>query len=89
MNVERDDRGDVVLESAEVASRFGLTIAELRRLLRLGLIRSSIETGEGEHEGMNRLRLRCGNRIWTAILDVHGHVTGEELHIARSPILPS
>lgn len=88
MNLQRDARGDFLFESADLASRFGISITQLRRLMRLGLVTSSVETGEGEHQGTSRLRLRCGNRVWSAIVDAHDHVASEEIFVARASKAP-
>jgi hypothetical protein len=84
MRVERDERGDFQLESADIATRFGLPLASLRRLMELGLVKSSVEVGEGEDTGKCRLTLRCGNRIWRAILDERDEIESEQMSVTRA-----
>ncbi|MDB5595377.1 MAG: hypothetical protein JWM36_2338 [Hyphomicrobiales bacterium] len=84
MDIEREAGGDYLIASAEVAARFRISIAELRRLTTLGLMSSSVETGEGEDAGTSRLTLRCGNRVWRAVLDAHDHVSSEDFFVERA-----
>ena len=79
MHIERDAKGDFLLESSEVANRFGLPLAELRHLMALGLMTSTVEMGEGEDQGASRLTLRWGSRVWRAIVDANNNVTSEKI----------
>lgn len=83
MQIERDGNGDFILDSAEIAQRFGLAPKDFRRQQEQGLVKSTVEVGEGEDAGTSRLSLRIGNRIWRAVLDENGQVVREELNIAR------
>jgi hypothetical protein len=73
----RERAGDFTLHAEILAQRFGLQTSELRSLMARGLVRSSVEVGEGEDKGTWRLSIRCGNRIWSAIILKHGDI-GEE-----------
>lgn len=84
MHITRDDNGDFILDSAELSSRFALSGAEFRRKLQMGLVASTVEIGEGEDLGLQRLSLRIGNRIWRAILDNSDKVISEEMTFARA-----
>ncbi|WFU91731.1 DUF6522 family protein (plasmid) [Rhizobium sp. CC1099] len=84
MQITRDDNGDFILNPAELSSRFGLSGAEFRRKLQMGLVASTVEIGEGEDLGLQRLSLRIGNRIWRAILDNSDTVISEEMTFARA-----
>ncbi len=84
MQITRDDNGDFILDPAELCSRFGLSGAEFRRKLQMGLVASTVEIGEGEDLGLQRLSLRIGNRIWRAILDNSDTVISEEMTFARA-----
>lgn len=83
MQIERDGNGDFILDPAEIARRFGQSVADFRRQQEQGLVKSTVEKGEGEDAGTSRLSLRIGNRIWRAVLDEQGQVLREELNIAR------
>ena len=83
MQIERDGNGDFILDPAEIARRFGLAPQDFRRQQEQGLVKSTVEVGEGEDAGTSRLSLRIGNRIWRAVLDGDDRVIGEELNIAR------
>lgn len=83
MRIERNGKGDFILDPAEIARRFGLAPQDFRRQQEQGLVKSTVEVGEGEDAGTSRLSLRIGNRIWRAVLDENGQVLREELNIAR------
>jgi hypothetical protein len=75
--------GDFVLDPELLAARFSLDVERFRRLLRAGLVKSTVEKGRDEDEGRRRLTVRCGNRAWTAVVDENGHVLGENLVVLR------
>lgn len=83
MFVEREQSGDFVVDSAEIADRFGLSLSELRRYMQRGSVTSSVEVGTADHEGTKRLSLRLGNRIWRAVLDDENMVRHEEMIFLR------
>jgi hypothetical protein len=78
MRIERDSRGDFVLDPNELAAKLGVSATELRRRLKAGLVTSLVETGQGEDAGLCRLTVRCGGAVWQAIVDVYGSVIREE-----------
>ncbi|MBB4188604.1 DUF6522 family protein [Sinorhizobium terangae] len=84
MYIERNQSGDFILESSELAERFGLSSDEFRQHLRRGSVMSMVERGEAEDAGTCRLSVRLGNRMWRAILDDQGRVASEEMTILRS-----
>ncbi|MFB9948237.1 DUF6522 family protein [Rhizobium puerariae] len=88
MRIERDPNGDFILESGELAGRFGLSGEEFRRKIRQGLVASSVERGEGEDAGTCRLSVRIGNRMWRAILTTEGEVGNESVAVLRGRPLP-
>jgi Family of unknown function (DUF6522) len=77
MRIELDDKGDILLEPDVLATKLSLKPEALRRRMRLGLVTSLIENGEGEHAGLRRITVRCGAHSWQAILDTGGHVVDE------------
>ena len=78
MRIERDQRGDYVLEPIALAEKLSIPPEELRRCLRLGLVTSLVETGEGEHAGLRRLTVRCGAEVWRAVVDADDQIVEEE-----------
>jgi hypothetical protein len=76
--VERASNGDFIVESSEIAERFGLSLSEFRRYMQLGHVTSSVEVGSAAHEGTTRLSLRFGNRFWRAVLNGDDEVQQEE-----------
>jgi hypothetical protein len=81
--LERDSGGDFVLDPALLAERFAINAERFRRLVRTGQVKSSVERGQGEDEGRQRLTVRCGNRAWTAVVDAGGRVVSENLRVLR------
>ena len=78
MRIERDQRGDYVLEPIALAEKLSIPPEELRRCLRLGLVTSLVETGEGEHAGLRRLTVHCGAEVWRAVVDADDQIIEEE-----------
>ena len=78
MRVERDQRGDYVLDASALAEKLSIPPEELRRCMRLGLVTSLVEAGEGEHAGLRRLTVRCGDEVWRAVLDADDQIVEEE-----------
>ena len=85
MRVERDERGDYVLDPMALGQRVSISADELRRRMRLGLVTSRVEVGEGEHAGLHRLTVSCGAEVWRAVIDVDGQILTEE--VAGEPAL--
>ena len=91
MFVERAQNGDFIVDSLEIAERFGLSLSEFRRYMQRGAISSCVEVGTADHQGTRRLSLRLGNRIWRAVLDDDNRVRHEEmtfLHMGARPPAP-
>ena len=78
MRIERDQRGDYVLEPAALAEKLSIPPEDFRRRMRLGLVTSRVEAGEGEHAGLRRLTVRCGDEVWRAVIDAEGRMIEEE-----------
>ena len=78
MRIERDQRGDYVLEPTALAEKLSIPPEDLRRRMRLGLVTSLVEAGEGEHAGLRRLTVRCGDEVWRAVIDATGRIIEEE-----------
>ncbi|NBJ13666.1 DUF6522 family protein [Microvirga arsenatis] len=78
MRIERDGRGDYVLDPDELAQKLALSADELRRRMKAGLVTSLVETGQGEDAGLSRLTVRCGGAVWRAIIGADGSIIQEE-----------
>ena len=78
MRIERDQRGDYVLDASALAEKLSIPPEHLRRRMRLGLVTSLVEAGEGEHAGLRRLTVRCGDEVWRAVLDADDQIIEEE-----------
>lgn len=85
--IERID-GEFVIDAAFVAAKFDLDIEQARTMMRRGLFRSLVEKGEGADAGQWRLSLRCGNRVWQAVLSADGAIRHEALGLAGSSKTP-
>ncbi|MCA1403967.1 hypothetical protein I6F26_25725 [Ensifer sp. IC3342] len=88
MRIERNQTGDFILESSELADRFGLSSDEFRQHMRRGSVMSMVERGEAEDAGTCRLNVKLGNRVWRAVLDSQGRVASEEMTILRNRVRP-
>ena len=78
MRIEQDQRGDFVLELSALAEKLSISPEDLRRRMRLGLVTSLVEAGEGEHAGLRRLTVRCGAEVWRAVVDTDDQIIEEE-----------
>ena len=78
MRIERDQRGDDVLDASALAEKLSIPPEDLRRRMRLGLVTSLVETGKGEHASLRRLTVRCGAAVWRAVLDADDQIVEEE-----------
>ena len=70
--------GDHVLEPTAQAREVVHPHPDLRRRMRLGLVTSLVEAGEGEHAGLRRLTARCGAAVWRAVVEADGRVVSQE-----------
>lgn len=82
--VARDATGAFTLDADMLARHFGWPADTLRDFMRRGMVASTVERGEGEDEGRWRLRVRCGNRRWQAIVEPDGTVVSE--HVEFVPL---
>ena len=78
MRIERDEQGDFILDPEVLATKLSIRPETLQRRMRLGLVTSLVEEGEGEHAGLTRLTVRCGSRFWRALLNPRGLVIEED-----------
>jgi hypothetical protein len=79
MRIERDQHGDYVLDAAALAKKLSIPFDHLRHCMRLGLVTSLVEAGEGEDAGLRRLTVRCGAEVWRAVIDADDRIVEEEL----------
>lgn len=78
MKLERDAKGDFFVDPDLLAQRLRLSVSELQRVMRLGLVTSTVEAGTGSDEGQQRLTVRRGNFVWRAVIDAEQRIVGEE-----------
>ena len=78
MRIERDGRGDYVLDATALAEKLSIPPEDLRRRMRLGLVTSLVEAGEGADADLPRLTVRCGAAVWRAVVDADDQIIGEE-----------
>ncbi|WP_018237693.1 DUF6522 family protein [Ensifer sp. BR816] len=82
--MERDNSGDFILDPAMLADRFRLSMNDLRRNFKMGLLTSMVERGEGQDAGTCRLSVKLGNRIWRAVLNSEDRIVSEEVTFLRT-----
>lgn len=80
LRIEYSESGDIVLNPDELAQEFQLSADTLRRYLRMGLVASTVERGEGNDLGKVRITVRVGNRIWQAVIE-HGDLVCQERRV--------
>ena len=77
MRFDRDVHGDWLVDPGELACRLGMTSADLRRRMRIGLVTSRIERGSQEDEGRLRVTVRAGTTAWQGTFDTDGELVSE------------
>ncbi|ABY28545.1 DUF6522 family protein [Methylorubrum extorquens] len=77
MHFERDTRGDWVIDPEQLAFKLGINAAHLRHEMRLGLVTSRIEAGQGTDEGYWRVTIRTRKAAWQGIIDDAGCLVSE------------
>ncbi|KQQ13785.1 hypothetical protein ASF59_20065 [Methylobacterium sp. Leaf121] len=77
MHFERDTSGDWVIDPEQLASKLGINAAHLRHEMRLGLVTSRIEAGQGTDEGYWRVTIRTRKAAWQGIIDDAGCLVSE------------
>lgn len=86
MRIRHDRKGDIVLDAEFLAPRFSMSVDALRQLMRWGAFQSRVELGQVEDTGRRRISLRCGNRIWQAVLNADGDIISEGIrHVPAQP----
>ena len=78
MRLEKDARGDFVVEPGILARKLSIREDELRHRMRLGQVTSMVERGEGDDAGCERLSVRCGDMVWRAVVDAGLNVLSQE-----------
>ncbi|RWY67665.1 hypothetical protein EHI48_30755 [Rhizobium sp. WSM1325] len=74
------------LNDAVVAERFGLSISDYRRYRKLQLISVTMETRPEERDGLRRLSVSFGNRVWRAALGADDTIVQEEMTFLRGKL---
>ncbi|SOR26844.1 conserved protein of unknown function [Methylorubrum extorquens] len=77
MHFERDTSGGWVIDPEQLASKLGINAAHLRHEMRLGLVTSRIEAGQGTDEGYWRVTIRTRKAAWQGIIDDAGCLVSE------------
>ena len=80
----RESTGEFTINAAVLAERFRIPASELHSLMARGLVKSMVEIGEGEDKGTWRLSIRCGNRIWSAIVQADGRIGEEKMRFSSA-----
>jgi hypothetical protein len=79
-----ESTGEFTIDAAVLAERFRIPASELRSLMARGLVKSMVEIGEGDDKGTWRLSIRCGNRIWSAIVQGDGRIGEEKMRFSSA-----
>ncbi|WP_336492497.1 DUF6522 family protein [Methylobacterium nigriterrae] len=79
MHFDLDERGDWIVDLGELARKFGTSTGYLQHQIRLGLLKSFLETESDECEGRSRITVRAGKMAWQGTFDSAGFLIGEEM----------
>ncbi|AJY45070.1 DUF6522 family protein [Martelella endophytica] len=82
--IVRNADGQFEISAERLAHRFGLSVDDLHAMTARGLVRSSVEQGDGDDEGHWRLSFRIGNRRWRLTVREDGMIAGDEFSIVSS-----
>ena len=77
---------DLFIEPSYIADQLGLSAGDFERYRNLGLINVTVECGCGEHQDLNRVQCRLGNRVWEAMVDSDGAVAFEATTYLRGKL---
>jgi hypothetical protein len=86
MRIERDQRGNYLLDGAAIAEKLSIPSEDLRRRMRLGLVTSLVEVGEGEDAGLHHLpipvrALQGVTSDWACVMaNSSGHMSHDGAH---------
>lgn len=79
MRLERNERGDWMLDPEQLHSRLMINPGIMRQKMRLGLVTSRIEEGFDADNGKTRVTIKVANSVWEGIFDEHGYLKSEKM----------
>jgi len=79
MHFTLDERGDWIVDLDELALKFGTSRGYLQHQIRLGMLKSFLETASDEREGRSRITVRAGKMAWQGTFDSGGFLIVEEM----------
>ena len=79
MRLERNERGDWMLDPEQLHSRLMINPGLMRQKMRLGLVTSRIEEGVDADAGRSRVTIRVANATWEGIFDNDGGLMSEKM----------
>lgn len=77
-------KGEVTVDAAFLAPKFGLTAESFQAEMRRGLVSGIVEEGRDDDAGRTRVTFRYGDLIWRAILERDGSFA-EAPQLSRDP----
>ena len=88
MFFKRAQTEDLIVDSLEIADRFGSSLSDFCRHMQCGTITSFVEVGTADKEDPACLSLRFGNRLERVVLDDENKVRHEKMTFLRSSMYP-
>jgi hypothetical protein len=79
MRLERNERGDWMLDPEQLHSRLMINPGLMRQKMRLGLVTSRIEEGAEADIGKTRVTIKVSNATWEGIFDKDGCLECERM----------
>ncbi|MCJ2070651.1 DUF6522 family protein [Methylobacterium sp. J-030] len=79
MRLERNERGDWMLDPEQLHSRLMINPGLMRQKMRLGLVTSRIEKGVDADVGRSRVTIKVAKSTWEGIFDEEGYLFNESI----------
>ena len=77
MHFDLNERGDWIVDIDELAGKFGTSTGHLQHQIRLGILKSFLETESDEDEKGARITVRAGKLAWRGTFDRAGFLISE------------
>jgi len=77
MRFDLDERGDWIVDIDELSGKFGTSTGYLQHQIRLGILKSFLESENDEENKGTRITVRAGKMAWRGTFDSAGFLISE------------